>query len=264
MKRLQTYWRIWKLNATNKLQETFVNRWTNVVFLIGKSVRFSLILLVLFTIRSQIKNFAGYTSDEVMIFFLVYQFIDTFAQIVYRGVYLFQEKIRNGEFDFYLLKPINPLFQSLTSYPDLNDAFFIIPTTILSIYIATRLQLHITWQSLILFLLLLINSMLIVTALHILVLVVGVVSAEVDGVIFLYRDLNQFGRFPITMYQKPLRFLLFFVVPIGMMITVPAEVFLNLNPTYSITVALGIGVSLFVLSLRLWHWALKKYSSASS
>jgi ABC-2 type transport system permease protein len=263
-KRFNTYWQFWKLNAMNKLQETFVNRWTNALFMLGKSIRFVFMLLVLFTIKQNVKQFAGYSTDEIIIFFLVYQFVDVIAQVFFRGVYIFQNKIRTGEFDFYLLKPINPLFQALTGYPDINDAIFLIPTTMTSIYIATQLEISITLNSALLFIVLLLNSFLIITALHITVLVFGLLTSEVDGVIWLYRDFNQFGRFPVSIYQEPLRFLLFFIVPIGMMVTVPAEILLTKNPTFPIVVAIAIGISTFIVSAALWKWSLRKYSSASS
>jgi ABC-2 type transport system permease protein len=263
-KRLNTYWIFWKLNAGNKLQEAFVNRWTNALFMLGKSIRFAFMLTVLFTIKNNVKQFAGYTTDEIVIFFLVYQFVDVMAQVLYRGVYVFQNKIRTGEFDFYLLKPINPLFQALTGYPDVNDAIFLIPTTIISFYLASQLNITITVTSFIVFLLLLINTFLIVTALHITVLVFGLLTNEVDGVVWLYRDFNQFGRFPVSIYQEPLKFLLFFIVPIGMMVTVPAEILLHKNATYPALLAILIGIASFCASLALWKWSLKKYSSASS
>lgn len=263
-KKLLTYYKIWKITALNAWQEAFVNRATNLLFMIGKIIRFSMSLLFLFLIKHQVGSFAGYTTDQIIIFFLTFQFVDVSSQVFYRGVYLFRDKIRTGEFDFYLAKPINPLFTSLTGKPDINDTIFLLPTTLLSIYLASTLDIKITFISLSWYLLLLINTFLIASALHILVLVVGVLSTEVEGVIWLYRDLMQLGRFPITVYLEPIKLALFFIIPIGMMITIPTEILLQLTPTYSITLTFAIGISSLFISLKLWNWSLKKYSSASS
>lgn len=264
MQLAKKYSKIWLLTASNAWQETFVNRGTNALFMVGKVIRLAMTLLFLFLVKQNVANFAGYTSDQIIVFFLTYQFVDVLAQVFYRGVYIFREKIRTGEFDFYLLKPVNALFQSLTGRPDINDSLFIIPTTVASIYIASQLQLTITVSSVLLFLILMANAFLIATALHIVVLVIGILTTEVDGVIWLYRDLMQLGRFPVSMYLEPLRFILFFLVPIGMMITIPAEVLLNLNPSYGVGLALLIGIGSVVASLQLWQWSLKHYASASS
>ncbi|MBU0576132.1 ABC transporter permease [Patescibacteria group bacterium] len=264
MKKIKTYFKVWRLNASNTIQELLVNRATHLLFFMGKMIKLSMSLLFLFLIKEQVAQFANYTTDQVIVFFLTYQFIDVLAQVFFRGVYLFRDRIIRGNFDFMLLRPINPLFQALTDHPDINDTIFLIPTTILSIYIASTLNIHITINSLTLYFLLLINAFLIAAALHILVLVAGILTKDTEGFIWMYRDMIQFARFPVTVYLEPLRSILFFIIPVGMMITIPSEVLLNLKPTYSIGVAFAIGLGSIILSLRLWKWSLKKYSSASS
>lgn len=177
---------------------------------------------------------------------------------------MFKARIIRGTFDFMLLRPINPLFQALTDHPDLNDMIFLIPTTLISLYIASTLQIEISFTSFLIYFFLLINSLLIALSLHILVLVGGILTKDVEGLIWIYRDLMTLAKFPVTAYLQPLKFALFFVVPVGLMITIPAEVLLNLTPTHSIFITIMSGCALLFLSLRLWKWSLKKYSSASS
>lgn len=264
MKKLRTYFQVWWINASNTFQEAFVNRATNSLFFLGKIVRFGMALIFLLLIKNQVKDFAGYTTDQVVVFFLTYQFLDVLAQVLYRGVYKFRHRILRGTLDFVLLKPINPLFQVLTDSPDINDAIFIIPTTLVSIYLATQLEIHITTASLIWYGLLLINAFLIATALHILVLVAGILTKDVEGFIWVYRDMMRLARFPVTIYFEPLRFALFFIIPVGMMITIPSEVLLNLQPSRGLILTGLIGLSSLIFSLKLWSWSLRKYNSASS
>ena len=216
-------------------------------------------LVVLLLIKNNIKTFAGYTADEMIVFFLVYQFVDNIAQSLFRGVYMFGRKVKNGEFDFDLLKPINPLFRALMGNPDINDVIFLIPSTAISLYL-----LSITLESVALFFLMLINRLRIATALHIIVLSIAIFTTDVDGVVWMYRDLSRLGQFPISAYLELMRFTLFFIVPIGMMITIPAEILISATPTYSIGAATLVGVSFFGFSLWLWNTALKNYTSASS
>lgn len=262
--RLPTYWKVWKMFAFNALQETFLNRGTNALFISGKVIRLGMSLLFLWLIKTNIQDFSGYTPDQVIIFFLTYQLIDVVSQSLFRGVYLFSHQIRSGEFDFILARPINPLFRSLTGKPDINDVVFMVPTLLVSAIIIAQLNVTITLGSALVFLGLLINSLLIVTGLHILVLVVGVLTTEIDGVIWMYRDLSRLGQFPVTIYLEPVRFALFFIIPIGMMITVPAELLLNRPPSQAVAVAAAFGVGFFAVSLWAWRYSLRHYSSASS
>lgn len=264
MKIIRYYFKIWKYWALNALQEAFVNRATNALFLLGKTMRLGMTLVVLLLIKRNIDVFAGYTADEMIVFFLVYQFIDNVAQSLYRGVYVFGRQVKNGEFDFDLLKPINPLFRALMGNPDINDVIFLVPSTAISLFLITTLDLNITLGSIAAFLLVLLNSFVIVTALHIIVLAIAIFTTDVDGVIWMYRDLTRLGQFPVSAYLELMKFALFFIVPIGMMITIPAEVLINAPLSYSIILAAVVGLIFLSFSFWLWNAALKNYTSASS
>jgi ABC-2 type transport system permease protein len=261
---LSTYYRVWQITANNALQQAFINRWSNLLFLIGKVIRLAVSLGFLFLLKNQHVSVAGYTTDQVIVFFLTYQLVDLLSQVIYRGVYIFGQLIHTGNFDFLLTKPISPLFRALTGLPDINDTIFLIPTLGISYYLLTTLSLTLQPTDIIWYLVLLINSMLISTSMHILVISLGVITTQIDSIVWTYRDLARLGQMPITMYLQPLRWILFFVFPVGFMITVPAEVLLGVKPSYSILITTLVGVSSFWISWRVWHWSLKKYSSASS
>ena len=262
VKRLKTYWLLWSKMATYAVQEAFLNRATNALFLFGKMIRLGMLLTFLYMLKINLQGFGGYTIDQVIIFFLTYQLTDTMAQIVYRGVYTFSWQVRSGELDFYLSKPINPLFRILTGKPDILDVIFMFPSTLLSIWIATHLQIHFTIGSVLLFITLLMNSFLIITAFHILVVCLGILTTEVDNTIMLYRDFTGLSRFPVEIYKEPLRTILFFLVPVGFMNTVPAQVIMNAPLSYTVGVAFAVGVSFFLFSIWAWQTSLKKYTSA--
>ena len=148
--------------------------------------------------------------------------------------------------------------------PDINDAIFIIPTTTISVLILLNLNLQITTANLLLYLLLVVNGILISLALHIVVLAATIFFIEADNIIMLYRDLGKLGRFPASIYGQPLRFILYFIIPIGFMITIPSEILFNATPTYPIFITLMVGIGSLLLSLKIWQRSLKSYSSASS
>lgn len=262
--RFNTYWKVWKRAGINALQITFVNRGTNALFVTGKSIRFFITLLFLFLIKENVQTFAGYTSDQLVVFFLVFNFIDSISQAFLRGVYSFGNQVRTGEFDFLLIKPLNPLFRILTDKPDIDDVIFLIPSSIISGYIISTLNIDINFQSILLFLILFFNSFLIAIALHILIVSITILTTQVDGLLWLYRDLTALGKFPITIYSNLLKFSLFFIIPIGFMITIPAQVLINTKPSVQIGWTLIVGVISLIISLNIWKKCLERYTSASS
>lgn len=263
-KRILTYWHVWRLLASNAVQETFVNRGTNALFLFGKVIRLTMSLVFLFIFVKTVPVFAGFSTDQLYVFFITFTLIDQISQMLLRGVYLFTNLVRRGEFDFILTKPISSLFLSLIGSPDINDAIFLIPTVIVSGFLLSTLDLTVTPVSLLLYIALFINGLLIATAFHITALIVGILTTEVDGVMWLYRDLSRLATFPVTIYFPPIPFFLFFIVPVGTMITIPSQVLIGTPTSYHIAIAFFIGVGSFILSLYGWKYALRSYTSASS
>lgn len=266
MRRLavKKYWRFWTMLARNELQTSFVNRYTNLLFLIGKLIRFGMGVLFLMLIKNNTRTLGNYTTDQALVFFLTYQFIDTLVQAVYRGTYIFGQQVRSGEFDLTLSQPINSLFHALLGKPDFNDVIFIIPTTIISIWLVINLNLEITLINFLIYIVLLFNSVIIATSLHIFALSIGILTTEVDNLMWIYRDISRLGQFPINIYTQLLKLSLFFLVPIGFMYTVPAQVLIGAKPEYAVVMALIISTSFLAFSLAVWRWSLKHYSSVGS
>ncbi len=264
LQQVHKYRTTWLMLGANALQETFVNRGSAILFLTGKLIRLTLMTTFLLVIQQQVSNVGGYSSAQIVVFYLTYQCIDIVGQVLYRGVYNFGAIVRDGTFDGILTKPINPLFRVLTGEPDINDLMFLIPFAGVAAYLLHSLQITFTPLAILLYIGLLLNSFIILTAFHILIASITMLTLDVDNIIFLYRDLSRLGQFPVTLYGQILRVLLFVVVPVGLMITVPAQVLLNTPPSLSIGITTLIGVTFFFLSLRIWNWALRKYSSASS
>jgi ABC-2 type transport system permease protein len=223
-----------------------------------------MMITFLLIVKNTVTRLGDYTTDQMIVFFLTYQIIDQGSQILFRHVYSFGSAVNEGTLDFYLTKPINPLFTALFGWPDLVDVFFFIPTLSISVWLITTLSVTVTPSSIILYILFLCNGLCMSAGLHILVLSSSIFTTSIDGAIWIFRDLTRLGQFPVTIYAQPLRSILFFVVPIGVMITIPAELLLGLPDSIHWVSALGSGLFFLAGSIWVWKQALKSYTSASS
>ena len=148
--------------------------------------------------------------------------------------------------------------------PDANDVIFLLPLFGAMGFLIHQSQLSFDLVNILFYVLLLANGLLIATALHVAILAFGILTMEVDGLTWLYRDFLTLGQLPIDAYRQPIRALLNFVIPIGIMITVPTRMLLGLSSPVVLITATVVGTTTFLISLKLWKIALKKYSSASS
>jgi ABC-2 type transport system permease protein len=72
------------------------------------------------------------------------------------------------------------------------------------------------------------------------------------------------GRFPVTVFDGVIRFVLTFIVPIAFMTTFPAAVLLGKFSWRYVWIGCLLASALFGLSVWFWRFALRHYTSASS
>lgn len=260
---IRKYFSIWVRLTAGASQIAFESRMGAIIFLFGKILRFIFFFLFIVVLFSKSQIIAGYTLWQMIFFYLTYNLIDTIPQFLLRDVYRFRSQIVNGYFDHTLAKPMSPLFKSLFGGSDIFD-FFIMVFLMIMLYIGAQHIGQISLANTILYIILILNAFVIALAFHIFVLSIGILTTEVDNAIMLYRDLTQMGRFPVDIYKEPLKSVLTFVVPIGIMMTIPAKVMMGLFNIQIIFISISLGIILLYLSMRLWKYALRYYASASS
>lgn len=258
--RIRLYAIYWWKNSALSLQALLSSRLSSILFLIGKFARFGLFIGFLLALNRSITDLAGYSFDQLVVFFLIYNLFDLIGQIFYRGIYWFRSEIISGDFDFRLTKPINPLFQILTSYTDFLD----IPLLILVLTMLVINWPQVTLAQNLTFVAVSLLSVIILTAIHILVAAIGVITTAVEHTIWMFRNLATMARVPIDIYVSPIRVFLTYVIPIGIIFTVPAKVLFGTASSGFLLFAFILSIGFYLFALRIWRYALIRYASASS
>lgn len=253
----------WYIQAKNAAQTQLLTTKGGIIFLVGKVFRFLLYFVFLFSVLSGTGGLAGFTTPQVILFFLVFNIIDVVVQFLFRGVYVFRNLVVSGNFDLDLLKPLPSFFRPLFGWTDILDLITLVPLLGFTFWYVFTNQLA-DIGSLLLFILLIFNSILVGFAFHLFVCGVGVLTTEVDHLVWIYRDLTAMARFPTDIYSKGIKVGLTFVVPVMVLITVPAKALMGLiAPVWILVSFLFAAFSVF-LSIKFWNWSLKRYTSASS
>lgn len=261
-KRLVYYLRIWFFMSKNSFMIMLSQKKIFVLFLTGKLLRFAFFGAFLYFLVLGAEDLAGYTVKQTIFFFLTFNVVDIMAQFLFREVYRFRQKVVSGDFDLILVKPFNSLFRVLMGGADVID-FVTIPPLMFAVWYVGK-DLGPTFLQTVMYVSLLVNGFVIATAFHIGVLSLGIITLEVDHTVMIYRDMTNLGRLPVDIYKQPLRGVLTYLVPVGLMITIPAKALMGLAAPLSIFASFLVAGLLFFASLRFWDIALKSYASASS
>jgi ABC-2 type transport system permease protein len=262
VRRAVSYFRVWRRLAVMSFlvqAESFVSSFG---YLIGKFVRIGFFLFFLFSIFRHTDSIAGYSIQEIALFFITFNVVDIIAQLFFRGIYGVRSLIREGDFDYFLIQPINTLFRVAFHSVDFLDVITALPVLGLAGYIIH--QLHVQPIHIVLYALLAINGFFIAFAIHIAVAAMAVLTQELENTIWIYRDLMTLGRFPSDIYSAPMQNILTFIVPIAVMISFPAKACLGKLSLFWIMQAFLMAMTSLALSLYFWHFSTRRYTSVSS
>ncbi len=260
MKNTIRYLKIFLLLSKYSLTSVLQGRIAILLFTLGKLIRFFMFFFFIAYLLQNTSAIKGYTTNQALIFFLTFNIIDSISQAFFREVYRFRQLVVSGELNTILVKPYPVLLRVLLGGVDPMDIGISFGYIAMVIYYMQVTDVF-TTISVVSYVLLIMNSLVIATAFHIIVLGFGIISADVDHGILIYRDITSAGRFPLEIYKEPLRSMLTFVVPVGIMMSFPAEALFGKLSLFEALLGILVSFGGLGLSLLLWRSALKKYQS---
>lgn len=217
----------------------------------------------LFVVFDQAPTLAGWTAEEALAvvgFFIIAQ--GALEALVDPNLRAVVEQVRQGTFDFVLLKPLDAqLYVSLHRTEPLKLVHCVVGLGVVA-YAARAVGAGPV--ELLSAALLMLAGLTLLHSLWTVVVSSAFFFVKVDNLSWLIRAGLDAGRWPVSLYRGVVRFVLTFVLPIGLVTTYPA---LALRGELKPSTGLGATVIavLFGMIARLaWTRALRRYSSASS
>ncbi|HVV86619.1 MAG TPA: ABC-2 family transporter protein [Kofleriaceae bacterium] len=174
------------------------------------------------------------------------------------------ERIRNGSFDYTLLKPA--------------DAQFLVSTTRFELWRAVDVTAGLgvlAWGfveighapaplDVAAALVLLLGAMAVMYSLWILIVAAAFWVVRLDNLTYLLGAIFDAGRWPIQIFRGAWRVIFTIVIPLALMTTYPAMALRGVLAPATGAACLGGAAAFFVLSRGVWLLALRGYTSASS
>ncbi len=172
-------------------------------------------------------------------------------------------EIWTGTFDFTLLRPVNPQFLASVRY---WRPFALVDLALgLGVLLVAAIELghSLTLARLLTFLLTLGVG---VTILYAILLAFCALTLWNPGFLFtwVFDGLFQMARYPVGLYPGWLRLVLTWVVPVGVMTTVPAQTLTGELPVGILIGSVVLAAGLLALASALFRFGLRHYASASS
>jgi ABC-2 type transport system permease protein len=174
------------------------------------------------------------------------------------------EQIRQGTFDFVLLKPVDAQFLVSTAKFDASAIIGTVGAVVLLLTGGARVGHAPPVTGVLIALLLVGASVGLLYSLWILVISAAFYVVRVDNLSYLMTSVFDAARWPSTIFRGSLHIVFTFVIPLALMTTWPAEALLG-RFTFVQALEAIAGAGLFALGARLvWMRSVAKYTSASS
>ena len=183
----------------------------------------------------------------------------------------FSELIRTGVLDFALLKPIDTQFLVSLEKMELAMVSQIAFALGLLIYSVSAANHRVTLPSVAMYALLIVAAVTFFYSLMIGLAATSIFFGRNQGLLDFWFYVTIFARYPSSIYSgsptaEVFRFLFSYVIPILLVVTVPARVLLGkaLEPSWLSSLTLVSAAIAFAVSRAVFHWSLRHYRSASS
>jgi len=221
-------------------------------------------ILTFETLYLHTSQIGGWTAPQMRVFLGLLFVVDALFMILFNdNLERFNDKIRKGDLDLLLMKPVNSqMMISLQRQATAILGNLVLATAWLSwaLYNLPGLQ----TQHLPLLLLYIPAGLTILYAIRFMVASMAVIFTRADSLQYMWYQIYKLGMRPDSIYSPWLRYAMISVLPVLAVVALPADAIVN-GPGWGMTVYLVVLAGFFLwLSSKVWNFALSKYTSASS
>lgn len=235
--------------------------------IIGKVLRIGLTLVFFQAIYLHTSILAGWNYSDILVLTASYFTVEAVIITTFHRNLMFwlPARLQDGSFDFFLTKPISPLFQ--TSFK-IIDAFDITASStsviLLWWYIFSKQIITPSFLEIGVFLILSAIAVIFVFSLLLIIASASFWTITATGTGRLFESVFRAARFPGDIFKGPARIALLYIVPVGLVVSAPADVLLGKFVWSHISFLIIFTAILSFTAFRFWNYALRHYSSASS
>lgn len=263
---MRRYIHLYRVFAAQFLKSLVQSKVDFIIGLMGffLSQIFGIVFLSL--VFKQIPSLNGWTFNQLV-------FIYGFAQIP-RGLdhfltdniwMLAMRYVIRGEFDRYLLRPINPFFQLICDKFQPDALGELIVGFALVVFSVVNHTVKVTPLNIVLFVVSALAGALIYTAIKLFFASLAFWVKDSIAILQLAYETADFAKYPISIYSKPIRVILTYIIPFAFVAFFPASFFLTgKNVLTTIGAEVLIAGVVWIIAYSVFRKGLTVYESAGN
>lgn len=172
--------------------------------------------------------------------------------------------IKDGTFDLLLLRPIHPLISISANSKSLTAAGYTVIGFIMIIVSLIGLQVPITISTILCILFFTFIGGIIIGALITILCVTSFWTINSNEICWSAFTMYRFAEYPLSIYNKAIKFILIFLVPFAFVSYFPAELLLGKELGFLSFFAPIVAIVFWIIAIIVWNFGLKHYKSSGS
>lgn len=226
---------------------------------------FSVQLIFMQIVFSNVETLAGWTKYEMFFYIGTFNIIDslwTFGPFF--NLLGIPGLIRSGSLDYYITKPVNSQFLISLRTADLGSLISMLVGILIITFALIQGGMELTFARSILYIVSIFHALLVQYSVYFIFTCLSFWLVKADFVESIHGILCYFSTRPVDIYKGFIRFVLSYVLPYGLALTVASKSAIKTIHLPEYLSFLLISWFIFAVSIGFWKFSLKRYSSASS
>lgn len=220
----------------------------------------------IYLIFQSIPNLNGWSMDEVVFIYGFAQLPRGFDHLVTDFLWIFsQNVIVRGDFDRYLLRPVNPLFQLIVERFQLDALGEILIGIFLIAVSCSRLHMKPGFLDILIFALTVIAGSVIYTSIKLFFASLSFWIKNSIAILDMIYSLNDFAKYPIGIYSRVVQAIITWIIPFAFTAFIPAGYFIGkVDVKLAVPGTVLAAVLSFTAAYAIFQRGIRVYESAGN
>lgn len=246
------------------LKETLIYRLDCIVGIISQIVTQLVEIIFIWIVFQNTENLAGWNFKQMILLYGITLISIAISDFCFDALYdLGPKYIRRGEFDNIMLRPVHPLLSIIGSSKAFTAFGYLLLGLIMTITMLIQLAIPITFVLILKIVFFSIVGAAIIGAINTILSIASFWTYRSNEIIWSFYKIYTFAQYPIDIYNKFIKILITVILPFAFVAYYPTMSYLGKN-NYLIYLSPIIVIVLWIVAIKTWNWALKKYRSTGN
>lgn len=246
------------------LREMLIYRLDCLVGMVSQIITQLVEIIFIWIVFQNTENLAGWNFKQILLLYGITLISVALKTFLFDGLYELGPKyIKDGEFDKILLRPVHPIISIIGSTKEFVAFGYLLLGLVMTVSMFIELAIPVTVGLIIKLIVFSVCGAAIIGAINTIFSITSFWTYRSNEVIWSFDRIYTFAQYPIDIYSKFIKVLITIVLPFAFVAYYPTMNYLGMDK-YMLYLSPLIAIALWIIAVKIWDRALKKYRSTGT